>query len=65
VGATKQIFFVGGVVVDALQFAVMMHYGIPIRESWMDATVTSSIVVLAGYVMLTLSGTLSHRQRMQ
>jgi len=55
VGATKQIFFVGWWLLwTALQFAVMMHYGIPIRESWMDATVTSSIVVLAGYVMLTL-----------
>jgi len=38
----------------ALQFSLMIYYGISIRESWMDASVTSSILVLAGYVMITI-----------
>jgi two-component system, LytTR family, sensor kinase len=33
---------------------VTIHYGISIRESWMDASITSSILVLAGYVMITI-----------
>lgn len=37
-----------------LQFALMVYYRISIRESWMDASVTSSIVVLAGYVMINI-----------
>jgi len=37
-----------------LQFAVMLYYSISIRESWMDASVTSSVVVLAGYVMISI-----------
>jgi two-component system LytT family sensor kinase len=32
----------------------MAYYGISARESWMDASVTSSILVLAGYVMITI-----------
>lgn len=55
VGATKQIFFVGWWLLwTVLQFAVMAYYGISIRESWMDASVTSSMLVLAGYVMITI-----------
>ena len=51
----KQLFFVGWWVVwTALQFFVMVYYSVSIRESWMDATVTSSIVVLAGYVMISI-----------
>src|SRR5882762_5360389 len=54
-GATKQIFFVGWWLLwTVLQFSVMIYYGISIRESWMDASVTSSILVLAGYVMITI-----------
>ncbi len=37
-----------------VQFSVMSYYGISIRESWMDAAVTSSLLVLAGYVMITI-----------
>ncbi|HLZ17185.1 MAG TPA: histidine kinase [Cyclobacteriaceae bacterium] len=52
---TKQLFFAGWWVVwTALQFAVMLYYSISIRESWMDASVTSSVVVLAGYVMISI-----------
>ena len=55
VGATKQIFFIGWWLLwTVLQFSVMVYYGISIRESWMDASVTSSILVLAGYVMITI-----------
>jgi two-component system LytT family sensor kinase len=55
VGATKQIFFVGWWLLwTAVQFSVMAYYGISIRESWMDASVTSSILVLTGYVMITI-----------
>lgn len=54
-GATKQIFFVGWWLLwTAVQFSVMAYYGISIRESWMDASVTSSILVLTGYVMITI-----------
>ncbi len=54
-GATKQIFFIGWWLLwTALQFSVMTYYGISIRESWMDASVTSSILVFAGYVMITI-----------
>lgn len=54
-GVTKQIFFIGWWLLwTALQFSVMTYYGISIRESWMDASVTSSILVLAGYVMITI-----------
>ncbi len=38
----------------ALQFSVMTYYGISLLESWMDASVTSSLLVLAGYAMVTL-----------
>jgi two-component system LytT family sensor kinase len=55
VRATKQIFFVGWWLLwTAVQFSVMAYYGISILESWMDASVTSSILVLAGYVMITI-----------
>jgi two-component system LytT family sensor kinase len=55
VGASKQIFFVGWWLLwTALQFCLMVYYGMSIRESWMDASVTSSILVLAGYVMITI-----------
>jgi len=54
-GATKQIFFIGWWLVwTALQFSLMTYYGISIRESWMDASVTSTILVLAGFVMITI-----------
>jgi two-component system LytT family sensor kinase len=54
-GATKQIFFVGWWLLwTCLQFSLMIHYGISVRESWMDASVTSTILVLAGYVMITI-----------
>src|SRR6478736_1529162 len=54
-GATKQIFFVGWWLLwTCLQFLLMLHYGISVRESWMDASVTSTILVLAGYVMITI-----------
>lgn len=32
----------------------MAYYGISFRESWMDASLTSSILVLTGYVMITI-----------
>jgi two-component system, LytTR family, sensor kinase len=55
VGWTKQIFFTGWWLLwTAMQFTLMVYYGMSIRESWMDATVTSSIIVLAGYVMITI-----------
>jgi len=55
VGATKQLFFIGWWLLwSALQFSVMVYYGISVRQSWMDATVTSSMVVLFGYVMITM-----------
>jgi sensor histidine kinase YesM len=54
-GATKQIFFVGWWLLwTCLQFLLMIHYGISVRESWMDASVTSTFLVLAGYVMITI-----------
>jgi len=54
-GASKQIFFVSWWLLwTVLQFCLMVYYGISIRESWMDASITSSILVLAGYVMITI-----------
>jgi hypothetical protein len=55
VGATKQIFFIAAWLLwTALQFSVMMYYGISARESWMDASITSTMLVFAGYVMITI-----------
>ena len=54
-GATKQIFFIAAWLLWAvLQFSVMMYYGISPRESWMDASITSTMLVFAGYVMITI-----------
>ena len=38
-----------------VQFALMFYYGISIRESWMDASITSSLIVGAGSVMISVA----------
>lgn len=53
--ATKSLFFLSWWLLwTALQFFVMLHYDVSIRESWMDASLTSTLMVAGGYVMITV-----------
>ncbi|MBS1682000.1 MAG: histidine kinase [Bacteroidetes bacterium] len=55
--ATVQFFFLAWWVVwTVIQMFVMNYYGISFRESWMDASVTSSLMVGAGYLMIKIVG---------
>jgi len=50
----KSFFFLGWWLLwTVIQFLVMIHYNISVRESWMDASLTSTLTVGAGYVMIT------------
>lgn len=52
---TKELFFAGWWLLwAALQSLLMIRHGISIRESWTDASITSSFFVLSGYVMITI-----------
>jgi two-component system, LytTR family, sensor kinase len=51
----RQKFFIGfWLLWTTLQFSITKYYGISIRESWMDASVSATILVLTGYVMITI-----------
>jgi len=51
----KQKFLAGSWLVwTALQFLFLLQYDTPVRVAWMDASVTATVLVAAGYVMLTL-----------
>ncbi len=50
----KSFFFLGWWLLwTILQMIVMIHYNVSFRESWMDASFTSTLMVAAGYVMIT------------
>jgi hypothetical protein len=57
---TKQKFYIIAIMVGGwwlfwaiMQFAIMVHYGIAIRESLVDSMTTGIVLTMAGYIMVT------------